>query len=486
MNKYLFLLLAVLPLAAFGATPTKTPKDGYPRFALGADVSWLPYIETNRLHTYYEASEITTVPDMLTAYGIDAVRLRVWVDPCTEAALNGFTFKVDGVGYEEMSTYGTCSVDEMTALAARLAARGHRVMVSFQMSDQWADPARQFIPQAWKDCASADELADHAAAHVADVLQRLREANVNVVWAQIGNEVNNGMMEWEVPANGAEVTPAPYGCRIGQASPGVPTETTYNFVKVFSACAQAAEAVYPDIKIVLHLTHGAKWATLNWTLNLLKQAGFFAVAKCEYVGVSLYPGNENGRSDYTAEWQPSAESGLTTLANIYRYYGKRTLLCEIGMNNEYSLSTPQAQIDALGAQAAGIRQCNADVAAFTQYLIDNLGGDDSTCDGLFYWEPETDYMKDYTKGACVSVNPGTTWPRDKVTTNAWWSTVQTASTFPAGGLVDYDLNAGNTAPSIGESAPVYYNLSGIRVDSPTPGLYIVLRGPHATKEILPR
>ncbi len=65
--------------------------------------------------------------------------------------------------------------------------------------------------------------------------------------------------------------------------------------------------------------------------------------------------------------------------------------------------------------------------------------------------------------------------------------VETKYTFtfdPATGKlsVDTGISAIDGIDADASEAPVYYNLQGVRVDNPTPGLYIVVRGTKATKE----
>lgn len=488
----IFALACAIAAAAHAADPTLTPANGYPKFALGADVSWTPYIEQNKTCAYYKsantsADQLTNVAEMVTDHGIDAVRLRVWVNPKAKMAMSGFSYKAWNSSYTSMSTFGTCSVEEMTTLARRFAAQGQRVMVVFQMSDQWTDPGSQFIPESWAGCASADQLAAKAAEHVSEVLNILYDNNVNVAWVQIGNETNSGMLAWELPANnGDAVKTAAYGCLL-EASGNVPAQTAYNFAKVFNACADAAKQIYPQTKTVLHLANADKWSALNWVLNLLNKAGV-TKAKCDYIGLSLYPGLSDGQTDYTAKWKTYADLAISSIKSIYSSYGFRTLLAEIGMNNEYSLSADVSNVSAANRQAAYIQQCNTDVKAFTQYLIDQLAPAQSTCDGLFYWEPETDYIKDYTRGACVSATPGASWPRDKVVANAWWTAVKENSTFPDGGLVPYD-NASNSLGSAAantDSDPSYYNLQGMPVKMPMrSGVYIKRQGASSQKVYIP-
>ena len=60
-----------------------------------------------------------------------AVRLRVWVDP----------------------QGGWCGKDDVVAKAKRAKDAGLDVMIDFHYSDFFADPARQVIPEAWKNLA---------------------------------------------------------------------------------------------------------------------------------------------------------------------------------------------------------------------------------------------------------------------------------------------------------------------------------------------
>ncbi len=53
------------------------------------------------------------------------------------------------------------------------------------------------------------------------------------------------------------------------------------------------------------------------------------------------------------------------------------------------------------------------------------------------------------------------------------------------------VTVSTTALSIGmvsdddeSTEPIYYNLQGVRIYDPTPGLYIVIRGSRVTKEMI--
>lgn len=69
------------------------------------------------------------------------------------------------------------------------------IMIDFHYSDNWADPSKQYIPEAWKDY-DLDKLATAVAEHTSDVLNMLKNNEIEVSWVQVGNEVTNGML-WE-------------------------------------------------------------------------------------------------------------------------------------------------------------------------------------------------------------------------------------------------------------------------------------------------
>lgn len=478
------LFTAVLIVIAAGAgltnaaTPTQTPRDGYPAFAIGGDLSWTDRIVDGNIYTYYNTSSLqsgtTDIPSMVYDYGLDAVRLRVWVDPTGPTVVNGFSAKVGSSTVNVEGTYGYCGPADVARMAADFASRGHRIMVCFHLSDTWADPARQFIPAEWADCTDNADLQARVAQHVSSVLTTLREANVNVEWVQIGNETNTGMLRCQLPAASGDAVETPeWGCTISSSD----AASTLNFVNTFAAGAEAARAVYPDCKIVLHLANAHYWNSVKWTLSLINRQGF-SPSMCDYIGLSLYPANEGTDYDYTDRWLTDTDNAIDCIRQIYDTYGYRSLLVEIGMNNEWSESTTAT------TQQQNIAQCNTDVEAFTRYLFAHLRDTPSTCDGIFYWSPETDYLDNYKRGACHDIQ--NSWKRKNITANPFWSVCKENSTFPAGGLVPFDFSGidGVTADPAtdADEVPVYYNLQGLRVARTVPGaVYIERCGSRARK-----
>ena len=74
--------------------------------------------------------------------GMNATRLRVWVNP----------------------KHGFCSPEDVLKMAKRSQALGMPVMIDFHYSDWWADPGKQNPPEAWVGMTleqTKKALADH-------------------------------------------------------------------------------------------------------------------------------------------------------------------------------------------------------------------------------------------------------------------------------------------------------------------------------------
>ncbi|MCC8176962.1 MAG: glycosyl hydrolase 53 family protein [Bacteroidales bacterium] len=473
MKKCLLMLAAILIAAgsSHASTPTKAPANGYPDFAIGGDLSWQKYIEDNNYYTYYESTSATTpftnLETMCVNYGFDAVRLRVWVDPTQTLVKNDFYFYSadNGAVAQTLSTYGTCSISEMQALAKRYADMGMRVMVSFQLSDTWADPGKQFVPKSWESCSTISELASTAAQHVSDVLQVLHDNNVNVAWVQIGNETNYGMLKYKLPSKVGSlssydtVTEWDLSCRIPfyTNSGTAYTDTqTANFVTVWNACADAAKAVYPDTKTVLHLTKTTKgvssdswWGVCEvpWVMKMLQKNGFGFGTKCDLIGLSLYPTLEYSDANATATWKSGSgwSNSLAVISLINSTYNMPVIICETGMNCNYSTSNSSSS-----NYYKSVTQCNTDVANYASEFFSTLrDGSTYNCVGVFYWEPEGSNLMGYALNACytkdyASYSSNNSWPSTyvgvKVVPNPWWDACKSKSKVDLTNLVDFSYS----------------------------------------------
>ncbi len=304
-------------------------------FAKGADISWATEMEGKGMKFYNAAGQEAECTSVMKEIGFDAVRLRVWVDP------------------ED----GLCGKKDVLTKAKRAKAQGMRLMIDFHYSDSWADPGKQNVPEAWKDF-DVTQMAKAVSDHTKEVLNTLKNNSIEVEWVQIGNEVNSGML-WP--------------------SGKVQGETAENFVKYANAGYEAAKSVYPDAKVILHVSNGQDAALFSWFFDLMEKNH----AKYDMIGMSLYPSWwENG--GWTKGWKGIADKCISNMMSVASKYDKPVILCELGM----PCSEPAMSKEAI------------------QYILDGCRKIQD-CHGIFYWEPEAPdgYNGGYGLGAFKDGRP---------------------------------------------------------------------------------
>ena len=235
---------------------------------------------------------------------------------------------------------GWCGKNDVIAKAWRAQQLGFRLMIDFHYSDTWADPRSQTVPAAWKNY-SFSEMKKAVADHTSDVLNALKAQGVtNVEWVQVGNETRDGML-WN-DAEGDEP----------KAVTGRASKNAANFAAYINAGYDAVKAVYPEAKVVVHVDKGEDLGGLTWLYDQLKNNG----GKWDVIGLSLYPEDNN--------WKSYAESCLANIQTLSSKYGKDVIVSEIGMWWGSDQAAPMMKKMVDGCKAI------------------------STCEGIFYWEPE--------------------------------------------------------------------------------------------------
>lgn len=245
-------------------------------FAKGADISWVTQFESEGRTFATAAGRQMECTALMKELGMNAIRLRVWVDPA-----DGWNAKADVV-----------------EKAKRAHALGMRLMIDFHYSDSWADPGQQPIPAAWKGY-DIDRMKQAVADHTADVLSALKAEGIGVEWVQVGNETNNGML-WDT---------------------GKADKNPENYAALVAAGYNAAKSIYPDAQVILHISNGQEVPhyTFTWILDILKNNG----GKYDMIGMSLYPDASN--------WLSYCENCISNIKSLYDEYRKPTMICEVGM-----------------------------------------------------------------------------------------------------------------------------------------------------------
>lgn len=332
----ILVLLSVLcscdPASYFDKDKDKKEEDSL-TFAKGADISWITEMETEGYKFYDRNGKETECTALLKSIGFNAVRYRVWVDP-------------DG---------GWCNKEDVLKKALRAKELGMKIMIDFHYSDWWADPGKQNVPSAWKSYNSS-QMVSAVATHTKEVLNYLKNNKIDITWVQVGNEVENGML-WE--------------------SGRVSGTNGYTFANYFNAGAAAVREIYPDARVILHISNSWNTDTLNWFYSLMEEckAGY------DIIGLSLYPSYwENGGYP---DWRAKTQSAVANFNSLSTRYGKPVMLVEFGM----PASEPQEAKECL------------------QYILDGTKNN-KEFKGIFFWEPESEKSRNkYDYGAFADGKP---------------------------------------------------------------------------------
>ncbi len=212
---------------------------------------------------------------VLQGAGINAVRLRVWVNPAD----------------------GWCGQADVVSKAVRAKNLGLRILIDFHYSDTWADPGHQAKPAAWAGDGIA-QLNTDVTNHTTAVLTALKEAGVAPEWVQVGNETNNGML-WP---------------------DGMASSNMANFAGLVTSGYNAVKSVFPGALVIVHVSNGYDDSLFRFVFDGLRQYG----AKYDVIGMSLYPTPGN--------WASLDSQCLGTMGDMVATYGKPVMVVEVGMD----------------------------------------------------------------------------------------------------------------------------------------------------------
>lgn len=255
--------------------PITPSGNDYYKLCKGADISWLTEMEEQGILFYPKTGDL---PEdclvILKNLGVNAVRLRVWVDPPNK--------------------YNT--IPDVIAKCKRAKALGMDIMIDFHYSDNWADPGQQTIPSRWEGM-NLDQLISALKEYTVESLTRIKAEGIDVKWMQVGNETTNGML-W--PIGQANINPK-------------------NYALLTDAGYEAVKTVYPDAKVIVHIDGAQNTETAKWIFNILHTYK----ARFDVAGFSLYPPS--------GEWEQYLEKARETMLYMVDRYDKEVMLCEVGM-----------------------------------------------------------------------------------------------------------------------------------------------------------
>lgn len=316
-------------------------------FYKGADMGWMTEYESKGYKWYNNAGQEQECLSLLKDYGINAVRLRVWVDPS----------KHDN----------WCNLEDVLVKARRAKKLGMEIMLDFHYSDWWADPNKQPIPASWLG-HSFEQMKKDVRAHTLTVLKAMKKEGLTPKWVQVGNEISNGLL-WSVktdPVTGWEIKDEKGNTTI-TTSMGHARLNPTQYAGFIKAGYDAVKEIAPESQVIVHLDNGFDKALYEWNLGILAGQG----VKWDIIGMSLYPywAMDGGK-------ERDADACIThcmeNIRIVSEKYNCDVIITETGF--EVDERHPEVMED-------GYRQlCR--VLQESRYAVNGR------CQGVFYWEPE--------------------------------------------------------------------------------------------------
>lgn len=316
---------------------------------VGGDISMLPKYE--QAGVVYKDKNGNTVSDVIAFFkqeGMNSMRVRLFVDPSKD------------------SDKAVCQdLDYVKSLGKRIKDAGMQFMLDFHYSDTWADPGKQWTPDAWKSLSDAD-LANKVYEYTKDCLQQLKNAGAEPDMIQTGNEISYGMLWGTQAAVGNNQT--------NRCFTNSSTANWNRFFKLLKKAGLACREVCPNAKIILHSERTPKPGVLTDFFDRMKNNAI----DYDIIGLSYYPDHHGNLA--------TLETALNTLES--KAYGKDIMIVETGYSYAWAIGTEFNYTATYPYTEEGQRRFTAD-------LITKLNAHTSV-KGLFWWWPEDNGNKQVT------------------------------------------------------------------------------------------
>ncbi len=324
---------------------TMAPAQKY----VGGDISMLPKYE--QAGVVYKDKNGNTVSDVIAFFkqeGLNAMRVRLFVDPTQD------------------NDKAVCQdLDYVKTLGKRIKDAGMQLLLDFHYSDTWADPGKQWTPDAWKSLNDAD-LANKVYEYTKDCLQQMKNAGAEPDMIQTGNEISYGML-WGTEA-------AVGNNNINRCYSKTEDANWSRFVNLLKKAGQACREECQDAKIILHTERTSDPTFTVAFYNIMKNNN----VDYDIIGLSYYPEHHGNLQ--------TLETALSTIES--QEYGKDIMMVETGYSYAWHIGTEFDYSSTYPLTEEGQRQFTAD-------LITKLNSH-SSVKGLFWWWPEDNGNKQVT------------------------------------------------------------------------------------------
>ena len=337
-------LVKVLPFYLFTFLPLTVSAQKY----VGGDISMLPKYE--EAGVVYKNNSGTTVQPLtfFKEQGLNAMRVRLFVDPSKD------------------SDKAVCQdLEYVKTLGKRIKDAGFRLMLDFHYSDTWADPSKQWTPDAWKSLSDA-QLYEQIYTYTKQCLQEMKAVGATPDFIQIGNEISYGMLWGTKAAVGNNNTNRCYT-----------NSSSANWTRFYTLLKQAGKACReecPEAKVILHSERTAASNVLLDYFDRMKNNDI----SYDIIGLSYYPEHHQTLA--------VLETALSALER--KQYGKDIMIVETGYSYAWSIGGTYDYTATYPYTEEGQRQFTADLVALLKKH--------DAVKGLFWWWPEDNGNKNVT------------------------------------------------------------------------------------------
>jgi arabinogalactan endo-1,4-beta-galactosidase len=249
-----------------------------PDFILGADISSVDELIDQGATFVDTDGQTKSIFGVLAAHGFNYIRLRTFVAPWN---LYGYANPNGDAEYLRDEPY--CDRDHTASFGRQAKDAGMKLLVDLHYSDNWADPGKQMIPEAWRDVQSIEELGVEVRTYTQDLVQYLVDQGARPDIVQLGNEIHPGML-YHVP--GENPVADPWGNMDDkEINPinGLVSDWT-NLGLLLREGVAGVQAVDPSIRIMLHLANTTSPNAITGYINSARTAG----VDFDILGLSCY------------------------------------------------------------------------------------------------------------------------------------------------------------------------------------------------------
>lgn len=384
---------------------------------VGGDISLLTKYEANGSKYFdYYGNAITSPLTFFKAEGMNAMRVRLFVDPSQASSGD------KGQGVCQDLAY-------VKALGKRIKDAGLAFMLDLHYSDSWADPAKQWTPASWVGL-SDEQLYTKIYDYTKDVLTQLNAAGATPDFIQTGNEISYGML-WGSQGSSANRCYSGSNANWGR------------FTTLLRNAGKACREVCPAAKIVIHTERVANTGVM---LNFYNQ---MASANIDYdiIGLSYY--------SYFHGKLNVLENALKVLET--NFPGKKIMIVEAGYPLKWAV--PGTTID----YTSDYPYTDAGQKKFTDDLIALLNRHPQV-NGLFWWWMEAN---EYGRtGASQVTNSWYNAPLFNNETGRATSALSEMKKFISEDTAVETIEREETSDSR------WFTIDGRQVTHPTKGIYI--------------